>query len=66
MEKKTYICPAVTQVEVAVVGLIAQSFTSNLNGTGYGGNASESSEPLTPEVKENSYNVWDNDWSVWE
>lgn len=63
--KKIYMTPATTMVNVHIEQMVASSpvktVSSNLgegNSLNYGGAGSGSSR-----VKDNSYDVWDDDWS---
>ena len=65
MTKNIYQAPALTITRVNTEMMIAQSRitgTSGADGLGLGGNTSDA-EIVTGNVKGNSYNVWDDDWS---
>ena len=59
--KKTYIIPELNITTLAVENMVAASpdgFNSELGTTGVDGSAS-----LVKEQDNESYNVWDDDWS---
>ena len=62
--KKTYICPELQITRVNTELMIAASITgiSGAEGLDLGGSTEESSI-TTAGVKQNSYDVWDEDWS---
>ena len=64
MNKKAYIIPVLRTTTLGVETLIANSITgtSGANGLGAGGDT-ETANITSGNVKGNSYNVWDDDWS---
>jgi hypothetical protein len=63
--KKTYIIPELNITKLAVENMIAQSITGTQGADGIGVGGSSSGANVTAgNVKDNeSYNVWDDDWS---
>ena len=62
--KKTYICPELQVTRVKTEWMIAASITgiNGANGLSNGGSTEESGI-TTAGVKQNNYDVWDDDWS---
>lgn len=62
--KKTYICPELQITRVNTELMIAASITgiSGAEGLDLGGSTEESGI-TTAGVKQNNYDVWDDDWS---
>lgn len=62
--KKTYICPELQVTRVNTELMIAASITriNGADGLSNGGSTEESGI-TTAGVKQNNYDVWDDDWS---
>ena len=64
MKKTVYIAPAVFITKIHVENMIAESVNgvAGVDGLSVGGTSSEAGV-TTGNVKSESYNVWDDDWS---
>lgn len=64
--KKNYVQPATTVVSVATESIVAQSRSVKTIQGGmlnYGGAGNSTNGGATARVKEDVYDVWDDDWS---
>ena len=62
--KKTYICPELQETRATTELMIAASITriNGADGLSNGGSTEENGI-TTAGVKQNNYDVWDDDWS---